>query len=177
MTKFSNVCPTEWIHGGNSTCLSLEFNIPLTSCLCHCEKYLSSSLFSTHIFLSNLMTLGLINLQRGAESKDMCTTCECEQFLTTSKVCKKSPPKTVVILPNSCKESHRSLSIQLTASMAKWCCTEHTSQIISLAVLIKAARLEHFPTAHIESSRMSKGTLKVEWAILPPGSNCAAIPK
>ena len=89
----------------------------------------------------------------------------------TGRVCKKSPPKMVVIPPKISSQLRRSRNVRSTALNANLCWAEHSSQIRREALCRTFASAEFFGMEQMQSSMMSKGILNVECAVFPPGSN------
>ncbi len=101
---------------------------------------------------------------------------------TTSKICRKSPPRTMVFPPkifsvayasSNCIKSRR---VRSTASKARRCITDASSQMIRSTLRTNSATFICCVMLQVDSSCGSSEILNLEWAILPPGSNRNAIP-
>lgn len=96
---------------------------------------------------------------------------------TTGTVCLKSPPKTTILPQKGTSGKHRSLTSKSSDSMFSLLAIEASSQIINVASLISAARLDYLPTLHDMYWPQSVGILKRECVVRPVGILEAAIPE
>ncbi len=101
---------------------------------------------------------------------------------TTSKICRKSPPRTTVfppkIFPVACASSNfiKSRRVRSTVSKARQCIIGASSQMIRLVLRTNSATFICCVMLQVNSSCRSIGILNLEWVVLPPKSNKDAIP-
>jgi len=101
---------------------------------------------------------------------------------TTGKICQKSPPRTMVFPPKifsiACASSNciKSRRVRSTASKARQCIIDASSQMIISALCTNSATFIYCVMLQVDSSCRSIGILNLEWAVLPPESNKDAIP-
>ena len=105
--------------------------------------------------------------QSGEDSKQAWMIGECRLPLNMGRVCKKSPPKIIVIPPNISLQSCRLCKVQLMASNVNQFCMEHSSQIRSDMFCKTFVRAEFLGMEQMVSSMMSNRILNVEWAVFP----------
>ncbi len=100
---------------------------------------------------------------------------------TTSKICQKSPPTTMIFPPkrlsvactsSNCIKSHR---VRSMASKSRRCIIGASSQMIRLALRTNLATFICCVMLQVDSSCRSIGILNLEWAVLSPRSNKDAI--
>ena len=99
---------------------------------------------------------------------------------TTGKICSKSPPKMIGILPKYpalFAISQISFRVRFTASKQYLCCIGTSSQMIKLVCLINSAKCVPWAILHIEVSVTAKGILNRECAVRPPSNYSAAMPE
>ncbi len=100
----------------------------------------------------------------------------------TGKICRKSPPRTTVFPPKiflfACASSNyiKSRRVRSTASKARRCSIDTSSQMIRSALHTNSATFICCVMLQVDSSCRSIGILNLEWAVQPPGSNRDAIP-
>ncbi len=101
---------------------------------------------------------------------------------TTSRICWKSPPRTMVFPPKNfsvaCALSNyiKSYKVRSTTSKAWPCIISASSQMIRSALCTNLATFICCVMLQVNSSCRSIKILNLEWAILPPKSNKDAIP-
>jgi len=105
-----------------------------------------------------------------------------QQARTTGKICRKSPPRTMVFPPkifsvayasSNCIKSHM---VQSTAPKARRCIIDASSQMIRSALRTNLATFIYCLMLQVDSLCRSIGILNLEWVVLPPRSNKDAIP-
>ncbi len=101
---------------------------------------------------------------------------------TTSKIYRKSPPRTTVFPPkiflvasasSNYIKSHR---VRSTASKVRQCIISASSQMIRLALRTNSATFICCVMLQVDSSCRSIGILNLEWAVLLPRRSKDAIP-
>ncbi|KAH9539020.1 hypothetical protein CY35_15G037200 [Sphagnum magellanicum] len=101
---------------------------------------------------------------------------------TTCKICQKSPPRTTIfprkIFPVACASSNciKSCRVQSTASKARRCIIDASSQMIRLALRTNSATFIYCVMLQVDSLCRLIIILNLERAVLPLGSNKDAIP-
>ncbi len=84
---------------------------------------------------------------------------------------------TIILPPKGSSElSVKSLKILSTASKVYLCAISASSQMINLAILIKSANSLFLLIFKVDVSIIGMEILNLEWAVLPPFNNNAAIP-
>ena len=99
-------------------------------------------------------------------------------FLTTGKICRKSPQSSVGISPKGASMDRMSRSVRSIASKAQRWVIGASSMMIALQSKMILASTVPFLMLHIGSSCLcaSRGILNLECRVRPPDSSVAAIP-
>ncbi len=101
---------------------------------------------------------------------------------TTGKICRKSPPRTMVFPPKifsvACASSNciKSRKVRSIASKVQRCIISASSQMIRSALRTNSATFIYCVMLQVDSLWRSIEILNLEWAVLPPKSNKDAIP-
>ncbi len=120
--------------------------------------------------------------QRCDRSKEALTMSSRLPLGTTSKICRKSPPRTTVfplkILSVTCASSNciKSRRVRSTTSKAQRCIIGASSQMIRSTLRTNSATFIYCVMLQVDSLCKSIRILNLEWAVLPPRSNKDAIP-
>ena len=109
--------------------------------------------------------------------KEACTMSDLEPRLTTGRICKKSPPKQVVILPKEFVFPKISLKLRSAASKACLWVIGASSQIINFVLFNNSLKFEFFLILQTAISSNLMGILRRECAVRPPTNKSAAIPE
>ncbi len=120
--------------------------------------------------------------QRCDRGNEALTMSSCPPLGITGKICRKSPPRTMVFPPkiflvasasSNCIKSRR---VRSTASKTQQCIIGASSQMIRSALQTNSATFICCVMLQVDSSCRSIRILNLEWAVLPPRSNKDAIP-